>query len=146
MSTRHLRFDMLKTDHLSSKCVPPLACKNEHSFWLCSRDWGECWQVFLIRRKKIKIQKGHLGIWNRKLQSKNCQQYHTLINVCPHIVWKQCVILEFKSIYLATGVKPSSMVTIHPSFPERVPTYCCWSNSLSSFISISNVLFLIKYY
>ena len=49
----------------------------------CVVKTGECWQVSLIRRKKIKIQKGHLGIWNRKLQSKNCQQYHTLIKCVP---------------------------------------------------------------
>ena len=60
-----------------------LAYKNEHRFWTCSKDCDECWQASLIRGKNIKIQKGHLGIWSRKLQSKNCQQYRTLIKCVP---------------------------------------------------------------
>ena len=87
VSTRHLNFDMLKAEIFPPKYIPSPVFfsmfKNEHSFWTCSKDYGECWQASLITGKNIKIQKGHLGIWNRKLQSKNCQQYHTLIKCVP---------------------------------------------------------------
>lgn len=40
---------------------------------------------------KTWIQKGHLGIWNRKLKSESCQQYHTLIKCLPtHSLKTRC--------------------------------------------------------
>lgn len=61
--------------------------------------------------------------------------------MCAHRVWKQYVIWEFKSIYLASRVRLSSRVMIHLSFPETVPIYSYWHKILSSFICFQCFIF-----
>lgn len=78
---------MLKTEIIFPPkfVLPPLIfnMKNEYMFFKYTVKAMVNVGKSVSLEAKIWLQKGHLGIWNRKLKSENCQQYHTLIKCVP---------------------------------------------------------------